>query len=254
MKTKICTKCGKEKSIASFSKNKTKKNRYTCICKDCMKKYSERYKNREKIVLSEKKCNSCGKIKPPELFYKDAYKKDGLSTFCKECKDKSNRAWEERNPEKSKLSQIKSRTKRKAKKREYDKKYQEKIKNNSYRNLVRNLSSCMRNLIIKEYKGSKYEKYLGCTPIEAKKHLEKQFQKGMCWENYGDHRNNGWEIDHILPISSFDLTKEENIYKCFNYKNIQPLWWYQNQQKYKKVLNEEELRNLRNKVEVAYKK
>jgi hypothetical protein len=42
----------------------------------------------------------------------------------------------------------------------------------------------------------------------------------MSWENWGVV----WEIDHKQPISSFDLTQEENIYKAFNYQNTQPLF------------------------------
>lgn len=42
----------------------------------------------------------------------------------------------------------------------------------------------------------------------------------MNWANHGKI----WEIDHIIPLSSFDLTIEENIYKAFNYKNTQPLF------------------------------
>ena len=41
----------------------------------------------------------------------------------------------------------------------------------------------------------------------------------MNWDNYGEY----WEIDHIKPISLFDLTIEDNMYKCFNYINTQPL-------------------------------
>lgn len=43
----------------------------------------------------------------------------------------------------------------------------------------------------------------------------------MTWENQG---KNGWEIDHIRPCSSFNLEDPEEQRKCFNYKNLQPLW------------------------------
>jgi hypothetical protein len=43
----------------------------------------------------------------------------------------------------------------------------------------------------------------------------------MNWSNYGI---NGWCIDHITPISSFDLTDIEQVKMCFNYKNTQHLW------------------------------
>ena len=42
----------------------------------------------------------------------------------------------------------------------------------------------------------------------------------MSWDNHGDI----WEIDHILPCSSFDLTKLEEQQKCFHFSNHQPLF------------------------------
>ena len=67
--------------------------------------------------------------------------------------------------------------------------------------------------------------YTGCTAQELVEHLESQFTEGMTWENYGLR---GWHIDHIVPCSSFDLSKEEERYKCFHYSNLQPMWWREN--------------------------
>lgn len=65
---------------------------------------------------------------------------------------------------------------------------------------------------------------LGCTTEELKKHLEPMFSDGMNWGNYGE-----WHIDHIKPCASFDLTIDSERLKCFNYKNLQPLWAKDNQ-------------------------
>ena len=48
----------------------------------------------------------------------------------------------------------------------------------------------------------------------------------MTWKNYGE-----WHIDHIKPCSKFNLTDEEEQKKCFNYKNLQPLWASENTSK-----------------------
>ena len=62
-------------------------------------------------------------------------------------------------------------------------------------------------------------KLLGCDVKTVKLHIEDQFTTGMTWENYGD-----WDIDHIRPCASFDLTKPEDQRKAFHYLNLQPLW------------------------------
>ncbi len=61
---------------------------------------------------------------------------------------------------------------------------------------------------------------LGCSIPEYKYYLEQQFKPEMNWENHGQI----WEIDHIKPCSSFDLTKLEEQQKCFHYTNLQPLF------------------------------
>jgi hypothetical protein len=63
-------------------------------------------------------------------------------------------------------------------------------------------------------------KYLGCSLEEYKSHISSQFEKEMNWENQGEI----WELDHQIPCSSFDFSKEDEIYKCFNYTNIKPLF------------------------------
>ena len=51
----------------------------------------------------------------------------------------------------------------------------------------------------------------------------------MSWENYGTL----WDIDHIKPCASFDLSLEEEQKKCFHYSNTQPLYKIDNQRKNK---------------------
>ena len=62
-------------------------------------------------------------------------------------------------------------------------------------------------------------------------HLQSKFKPGMSFSNYGK-----WHIDHIIPCSRFDLNKEEEQYKCFNYKNLQPLWAEENKIKSNKFI------------------
>jgi len=55
----------------------------------------------------------------------------------------------------------------------------------------------------------------------------------MSFSNYGK-----WHIDHIIPCARFDLRKPNEQKKCFNYKNLQPLWAFDNLSKNDKILGE----------------
>lgn len=89
--------------------------------------------------------------------------------------------------------------------------------------LRRVLPNALRN-----YRGKKHSSaldLLGCSLENLKSHIEHQFRDGMTWENYG---RRSWHIDHIRPISSFDLTRLEEQKVCFHYTNLQPLWANEN--------------------------
>jgi phage-related minor tail protein len=81
------------------------------------------------------------------------------------------------------------------------------------------LRTRIHNAVRKGYKSASTVQLLGCTVKDLKNHLELQFQPNMSWSNYGE-----WHIDHRKPCASFDLTKESEQRKCFNYTNLQPLW------------------------------
>ena len=66
-------------------------------------------------------------------------------------------------------------------------------------------------------------KDLGCSIEEFKAYIESLFQPGMTWGNWGKG-NNKWHIDHIRPISSFDLSDRDQLKKACHYSNLQPLW------------------------------
>jgi hypothetical protein len=81
-------------------------------------------------------------------------------------------------------------------------------------------------------------KYLGCSINKLQYILEKQFGDGMNWNNYGTSiektKISTWQIDHIIPCNVFDFNNSIHRYACFHYKNLQPLWAYDNLGKGKK--------------------
>lgn len=90
---------------------------------------------------------------------------------------------------------------------------------------IRKLVSSRIFKCLKSYGKTKYEStisYLGCNFEFYKKYIEKMFKPGMNWENHGKV----WHIDHIKPISHFNLNLE--LHNAFNYKNTQPLFVLEN--------------------------
>lgn len=193
------------------------------------------------IVPIYKTCSKCGETKTEDLFRK--HKK-----ICKACKSLYDIRYRELNKEKLTQQKKEYSLKNKETKRVYDIEYRRKnLKklnkqrlekyhtdiNFKIRHTYRNrLNSALRDQNTKKNKSSLA--FLGCSIEQVRKHLESQFQEGMTWEN---HATDGWHIDHIIPCISFDLTKEEEIKKCFHYTNLKPLWAEENLSKSDKIIN-----------------
>ena len=97
------------------------------------------------------------------------------------------------------------------------------------------ISHIIRGLVQKSFINNKYNKdsktqeILGCSFEEFKLYLESKFEPWMTWENrglYNGELNYGWDIDHIIPLSSAE--KEEDIIRLNHYTNLQPLCSYTN--------------------------
>lgn len=124
---------------------------------------------------------------------------------------------------------------------EYHKKYREenreavRIRQKKYKKTLKaRLSNNLRTRIHHALKGlTKSDatiELVGCDIDFLKNYLEAKFTEGMTWATYGKDKT-GWEIDHIKPCASFDLSKPEQQQKCFNYTNLQPLWANDNMSK-----------------------
>jgi hypothetical protein len=83
------------------------------------------------------------------------------------------------------------------------------------------LRSRLGKAIKDEFKICSAIKDLGCSITELKSYLESKFLTGMSWDNYG---LDGWHIDHIKPLSAFDLSDRKQILEACHYTNLQPLW------------------------------
>lgn len=85
----------------------------------------------------------------------------------------------------------------------------------------------LRGVLQAKYKSHTFDSIFGYSREELILHLERQFSKGMTWENYG---KSGWHIDHIVPVSHFAYKNihDESFKHCWELSNLRPLWASQN--------------------------
>ena len=162
--------------------------------------------------------------------------------------------------ERKRLYDIKYRQANKEKRREQDKIYwskhiEEKRKyNRDYESnrkkadiqfkLRKSIRGRINKLIKLQYNSEYLEDILGISIQKYKEYLENLFTEEMSWDNYGEV----WQIDHIIPCRAFDLTDEEQLKECFNYKNTQPLLKEENLSKSDKLPDGILARNLKNPI------
>jgi hypothetical protein len=205
----------KNKIYRESNKVKMRKKKWYKAHKDKLRvKYKNYYKdNKEKIIVKSK---AYAKANKDKIFsYKKTYRevnKDKLkiekSDYYKDNKDKINT-----------LKKTYCKNKRKT--------------DIQFR-LSCNLRSRLKSAIKNNQKAGSAVKDLGCTVEQLKQYLESKFQPEMTWDNW---TVDGWHIDHIKPLSSFDLTDRNQLLEACHYTNLQPLWAKDNIIKSDKIIN-----------------
>jgi 5-methylcytosine-specific restriction endonuclease McrA len=227
---KYCSKCGNARPHSEFKKNKGHKDGLESSCRDCLKEYNKiyRFANKERMSYLSRQW----KIKNKEKHLAGS------------------KAWRENNPERQKENTERWRKnnpdKVKAIKKRWYMRNPEKVRMNTRitgarlratpsGKLKRNMGMMMYQSLKGRKMGRHWENLVGYNIEKLKLHLENLFKPGMLWENYG---KGGWEVDHIIPVASFDFDCEDNIKKCWALNNLQPLWSRENKIKGKKVYAE----------------
>jgi putative ubiquitin-RnfH superfamily antitoxin RatB of RatAB toxin-antitoxin module len=167
------------------------------ICKDCNsdKKIEEMVKRPDRIPYYRNLCKSCKSLRNQT----DSIKQLNKEYF-----------------EKNKITIYSKRQLRK--------------QNNINERLADSVRARLRAALKGNYKTGMALQELGCTISVLKQHLSAKFEQGMSWDNYGK-----WHMDHIRPLSAFDLSDAEQINVACNYSNIQPLWAKDNLMKGSKI-------------------
>ena len=87
--------------------------------------------------------------------------------------------------------------------------------NNINHRLILNTRTRMYEAIKGNSKSSTTKEILGIDIETYKRWIEYQMTPEMDFNNI--------QIDHVKPISSFDVSNEDELFKAFNWKNTQPL-------------------------------
>lgn len=211
---KICSKCKIEKDLDQYGKKSRNKDGLSYYCKFCVSLDNKFYKEKKREIYNNKS----------KEYYQN--NKEYFSEKAREYKDNNKDKLVEYNREYMKKYYIDSENR--LKRSEYRKNKKE--TDNIYR-----ISTAVRSLIIYSIKNRKYDKknktieILGCTYEEFIEYIESKFEDWMIWENHGLYNgelNYGWDLDHIIPIST--AKTEEEVILLNHYTNFQPLCSYVN--------------------------
>lgn len=187
--------------IAYWNKNKEKKKLYYSNHKPHILKYQTHYRaeNKEKIKN-----------------YQIEYNKENKEYIQQRNKEYSKKYYTENKNKIQKRHNAYFKTRKK-----YDLNFK----------LAYNLRTRISHAINRNSKGGSTIKDLGWSIDQFKQYISLKFQTKMSWKNYGQ-----WHLDHIIPLSSFNLTDRPQFLKACHYTNYQPLWATDNFKKGNKIL------------------
>ena len=245
---KCCSKCGETKIEENFI---PKRN----ICKECRNKKSRENYNSTTVgigIENEQSCTVCEIVKPISKFVK-------CRNICFDCNNQKRRT-KYQNDEEHRKTLIKVATTYKHnKKLERDKIKMSEIGEGNkkcsccdsikpesrFRYNRLKCKDCERDDPVEKFKryirsriyGALKHKelhtidYLGCSSSEYLSWIL-SIRPDYTLENYGKV----WHIDHVIPISRFDLDDKENQLIAFNWRNTTPLSATENLSKNNRIL------------------
>jgi hypothetical protein len=224
---KICTKCNRELPLEMFYFDRGK---HISKCKLCNKEY--RIQNADRIHAYSKKYHETNTTAEHKREHK--YRKTHAEEIRKQrneyyhthiekriAKRNSSKKYYDNNKYKiqgrGRLNRDKIATRDRLRRRE-DPQYK----------ISSNLRRRLRGILKGKIKNGSSVRDLGCSMVELKKYLEGKFLPGMRWENYG---TNGWHIDHVIPLTKFNLEDRTQFLIACHHTNLQPMWANDNRSK-----------------------
>lgn len=241
---KACTKCGTVEPIEEFGRDRAKPSGRRPWCKRCValssrdwaarnrdrvRAYSKAYRQRPEVIervrtmvkssperQSEYKRRHLLKegVKEQAAAWRRQYsqrpevKERARKATAAYRKTEKYAAWKERNREKIRESARRQAARRRA----------------SPLGTIQNRISRAINAVLREGKKKKMAfEVVGYSPDDLRRHLQKQFTRGMNWERF---MAGEIHIDHIVPVSSFRFSSVDDpeLRACWALSNLRPMW------------------------------
>ena len=269
---KICSRCKKQKEDSEFYVFKRSSDGLSSWCKQCQHNYDkDRSKTPERIEYRKVYVET---HKEQTKLYNETHKEQTKLWYKnnKERKLALSRIWRDNNREHylelGRVYAASHKEERKKYKKKYYQEYkeQQQLSSREYRrknkevinkkarqkyatDVKLRLSKSISNSIYRAIKTNKaerhWERLVPYDLQQLKEHLESQFDKTMNWDNYGSY----WEIDHIIPINTFNFSSSEDhdFQICWSLANLRPLEKCENQSRPKdgKDIDENLIRKIR---------
>ena len=243
----ICSRCGLEKERTDFIRNRN-------ICKSCINTSRRlQYRDYNTENIPDKSCTNCNIIKPISDFIRRRH-------LCKDCNNIIRRTKYKDNEEyRKKLIQTATIFKQnKILERQRDKEERIGVNNkecrickeiksvDSFRHNRMKCKDCIRDLpfdklkrviryriwnSLKQNKDHNTIFYLGCDSNTYFKWIL-SYDESYTIENRGRE----WHIDHVIPLSRFDLNNENEQLVAFNWRNTMPLSVKENLSKNNRII------------------
>ena len=198
-------------------------------------------------------CAKCGIAKPRDAFNRQRDAPMGLRSRCRSCQHEDYIRQREQYSERGARYRRENSDRERARHAKYQKENPDKVRELASRYRERNRdvvrqrqrehdrrhrstlrgrldntisSGVHRALKAGTKAGRSWEAILGYTVDQLMAHLEKQFQPGMSWDNYGK----AWHVDHKIPLAAHNYETPENIdfQRAWALTNLQPLWAFDN--------------------------
>jgi len=160
--------------------------------------------------MASKCCSRCNVSKSVNDFKKMTAARDGIQSYCKVCSNEVYQQWRENNRDYY---------------NDHERNYQT---NNPQRRINKNVHSKLNNILRRGIYSVRTEEILGVPKVLYLDWLSFNFENNMCFANYAKV----WQINLVIPASAFDLTNEQQLLACFNWRNTRPCLKSDNLAKY----------------------